>query len=207
MQEDLWASSNGQEILGKKIKQQNNYIKLTLKPFCIYLFSDVTFNSCRALPENFRCNICWKDSSTFLVGWVDSVRVCRIRKRTPQEIAADRDKPEFIVDLGTSQRTCGLTNHRLSFFCMILTCLIAVSTFETDFYISGIGPLDDTLVILGFAKEPDEDNKSQRPVMYVVEPQPTGFVELRYDSLSLRGYQHLTCNDYHLGLSRLILSF
>lgn len=125
-----------------------------------------------ALPENYRCNICWKNSSTFLVGWVDSVRVCHIRKRTPQEIATDRDKPEYIVDL--------------------------VSTFETDFFISGIGPLDDILVILGYPKERDADNNAQRPEMYFVEPQPNGFVELRYDSLSLRGYQHLTCNDYHL---------
>lgn len=80
--------------------------------------------------------------------------------------------------------------------------MIAVSIFETDFYISGIGPLDDTLVILGYSKEPDENTlKAQRPVMYVVEPHPAGFVELRSDSLSLRGYEHLKCNDYHLGMS------
>ncbi|XP_026285245.1 vacuolar protein sorting-associated protein 41 homolog [Frankliniella occidentalis] len=125
-----------------------------------------------ALPENYRCNICWKDSSTFLVGWVDCVRICHIRKKTPHEIAIDRDKPDFIVDL--------------------------VSAFETDFYISGIGPLDEQLVILGYAKEPDEDGKAQRPVMYVVQPEANSFVELRYDSLSLRGYQHLKCNEYHL---------
>ena len=125
-----------------------------------------------ALPENYRCNICWKDNATFLVGWVDSVRICHIRKKTPLELSLDREKPEFIVDL--------------------------VSTFETDYYISGIGPLDDQLVILGYAKEPDDDGKAQRPVMYVVEPQANSFVELRYDSLSLRGYQHLACNDYHL---------
>ena len=74
-----------------------------------------------------------------------------------------------------------------------------MSAFETDFFISGIGPLDDHLVILGYSKEPDEDGKAQRPVMYVVESQANSFVELRSDSLSLRGYQHLTCNDYHLG--------
>lgn len=126
-----------------------------------------------ALPENYRCNICWKDSSTFLVGWVNSVRICQIRKKTAQEIAVDRDKPEYIVDL--------------------------VSSFETDFYISGIGPLDDHLVILGYSKERDDDGKSaQRPSMYVIEPLTTSFVELRKDSLSLRGYQHLKCNDYSL---------
>lgn len=74
-----------------------------------------------------------------------------------------------------------------------------MSAFETDFYISGIGPLDDNLVVLGYAKEPDEEGKAQRPVMYVIQPLANSFVELRYDSLSLRGYQHLSSNDYHLG--------
>lgn len=64
----------------------------------------MTRNDCacifRALPENYRCNICWKNSSTFLVGWVDWVRVCHIRKKTPYEIAADKDKPEYMVDIG-----------------------------------------------------------------------------------------------------------
>ncbi|KAK3916032.1 Vacuolar protein sorting-associated protein 41-like protein [Frankliniella fusca] len=137
-----------------------------------------------ALPENYRCNICWKNSSTFLVGWVDCVRICHVRKKTPQEIASDRDKPDFIVDLGTG------------------FVLSAVSAFQTDFFISGIGPLDEHLVILGYAKEPDEDGKAQRPVMYVVQPEVNSFLELRYDSLSLRGYQHLKCNDYHLGTEK-----
>ncbi len=83
-----------------------------------------------------------------------------------------------------------------SFF---LICFV-VSGFQTDYYIAGIGPLDENLVILGYAKELDEDGKAQRPVMYVVQPEVNNFLELRYDSLSLRGYQHLKCNDYHLGL-------
>jgi hypothetical protein len=74
-----------------------------------------------------------------------------------------------------------------------------VSTFTTEFYICGIGPLDNQLVLLGYMKEPDVDGKAQRPQLYVVEPRREDYIEICTDSLSLRGYQEYKCNDYHLG--------
>lgn len=52
-----------------------------------------------ALPESYRCNLCWKNDTTLLVGWVDTVRLCMIRKRSPAELM-DRDVPEHIVEPG-----------------------------------------------------------------------------------------------------------
>ncbi|CAG2062815.1 unnamed protein product [Timema podura] len=122
-------------------------------------------------PEHFRCNLCWKTETTLLVGWVDTVRVCKIRKRSQLEINS-RDDPEFVVQ--------------------------QVSMFKTDFYICGIGPLDSNLVILGYGKELDTDGKAQRPQLYVIDAKDEDYVELSTDSLTLRGFQEYKCNDYHL---------
>ncbi|PSN43945.1 hypothetical protein C0J52_03761 [Blattella germanica] len=73
-----------------------------------------------------------------------------------------------------------------------------LSTFTTEFYISGIGPLDNQLVLLAYVKEPDAEGKAQRPQLYVVEPRVQDYVEVCTDFLSLRGYQEYKCNDYHL---------
>lgn len=72
--------------------------------------------------DNFRCNLRWSDQRTLLIGWIDTVRICVIRKRNFQELQ-NRDLPEFLVD--------------------------PISTFQTDFYICGIAPLDHQLVLLG----------------------------------------------------------
>lgn len=75
---------------------------------------------------------------------------------------------------------------------------ILVSTFQVDFYISGIAPLENQLVLLGCLKELDEDGKSQRPTLHVVEPKYQDFTLVCANSLTLRGYKEYSCNDYHL---------
>ncbi|KAL3270997.1 hypothetical protein HHI36_021499 [Cryptolaemus montrouzieri] len=121
--------------------------------------------------EKFRCNLRWADSRTLLIGWVDTVRVCIIRKRSSIELA-NKNLPEYLVD--------------------------PVSTFQTEFYISGIAPLDLQLVLLGCSKELDDDRKSLRPQLYIVEYRDNDYTEICTDSLSLRGYKEYSVNDYHL---------
>ncbi|KAF5291751.1 hypothetical protein FQA39_LY14239 [Lamprigera yunnana] len=121
--------------------------------------------------DKFRCNLRWADARTLLIGWVDTVRVCIIRKRSSVELG-NRDLPEYLVD--------------------------PVSTFQTEFYISGIAPLDNQLVLLGFSKEFDANHKSLRPQLYIVEYRDSDYVDICTDSLSLRGYEEYTVNDYHL---------
>lgn len=123
--------------------------------------------------EKFRCNLRWADARTLLIGWVDTVRVCIIRKRSSIELG-NRDLPEYLVD--------------------------PVSTFQTEFYISGIAPLDHQLVLLGFPKELDSNKKSLRPQLYIVEYRDNDYVDICTDSLSLRGYEEYTVNDYHLNV-------
>lgn len=46
---------------------------------------------------NFRCNLKWANPKTLLIGWVDTIRICVVRKRNSVEVST-RDLPAFIVD-------------------------------------------------------------------------------------------------------------
>lgn len=62
--------------------------------YCILILR-IRFYSSRL--ENFRCNFRWANSNTLLIGWVDTIRICVIRKRNSVE-ATLRALPGFIVD-------------------------------------------------------------------------------------------------------------
>lgn len=47
--------------------------------------------------NEFRCNLKWSNETTLLIGWMDSIRVCVIRKRNSIEVST-RGLPEYIVD-------------------------------------------------------------------------------------------------------------
>lgn len=53
-----------------------------------------------AQQEKPRCNICWKDANTFLIGWIDTVRICNIRRRSAAEMALTPNWPQFTVEPG-----------------------------------------------------------------------------------------------------------
>ncbi|XP_046741986.1 vacuolar protein sorting-associated protein 41 homolog isoform X1 [Diprion similis] len=152
-----WASDTGVRIYDLSAKCSLGVIQWT--------------RSIDASPEHYRCNLRWSDNRTLLIGWVDTVRICQIRKRSAQEMA-NRDLSEYAVD--------------------------PVSAFQVDFYISGIAPLENQLVILGCPKEPDETGNSQRPMLHVVEPKYLEYTAICATSLTLRGYKEYSCNDYHL---------
>ncbi|KAL5273462.1 VPS41 family protein [Megaselia abdita] len=123
--------------------------------------------------KNFRCNLRWTDGTTLLVGWVDTIRVCKIRKRNSIESIA-KSIPNYVVD--------------------------PVSTFQTSFFVCGLAPLASCqLVVLGYPKEKDpETNKAQRPVLCVLEYKGNNYEEVCTDCLSLRGYQEYKVNHYNL---------
>lgn len=57
------------------------------------------FPHIRAQPSSYRCNLCWKDEKTLLVGWVATVCICVIRKRSPVEMS-NGSLPEHVVEAG-----------------------------------------------------------------------------------------------------------
>lgn len=63
-----------------------------------------------------------------------------------------------------------------------------VSTFQTNFYISGLAVLTaNELVILGYPKEKDTEHKAMRPVLSVIQYKLNDCETLCIDSLSIRG--------------------
>ncbi|XP_017034710.1 vacuolar protein sorting-associated protein 41 homolog [Drosophila kikkawai] len=123
--------------------------------------------------ENFRCHLRWSNKHTLLIGWVDTIRICAIRRRNSIE-AASSNLPDYIVD--------------------------PVSTFQTSFYICGLAPMASSqLVVLGYRKEKSANFKALRPVLCVIEHKMNTSEEICTDSLTLRGFEEYTVNDYYLG--------
>lgn len=66
---------------------------------CIQIFVILKFNIIYSSKQDKpRCNLCWKDSNTLLVGWIDTVRICNIRRRSSAEMALAPDWPQFVVE-------------------------------------------------------------------------------------------------------------
>ncbi|CAH1788445.1 unnamed protein product [Owenia fusiformis] len=126
-------------------------------------------------PELYRCNLCWKDTTTLLIGWGDSVKVCVIKERLSHDA---RDLPNRYVEI--------------------------VSMFTTDFFISGIAPYGSSqLICLSFDIEEGAQGEAgkyaaSRPHLRIIEPHMDYYDELSNDALSIRGFQEYRCNDYHL---------
>ncbi|KXJ11617.1 Vacuolar protein sorting-associated protein 41-like [Exaiptasia diaphana] len=127
-------------------------------------------------PQLYRCNLHWKDPVTLLIGWADNIKVCVVKTRE-QEV---RDLPPRYVEI--------------------------VAMFSTEYYISGIATLGNDLVILSYLTNIEEGNvkraenvAAKRPQLRIVSV--TGFhdnEEMSADALSIRGYGHYRCDDYHL---------
>lgn len=85
--------------------------------------------------------------------------MCSVRRRSAGE-QTNTNLPEFIVE--------------------------PVCTFTTDFYISGIAALDESsqnksklnLILLGYAKELDEEGNAKRPTLQIVEPTGNDYIEV-----------------------------
>lgn len=108
-----------------------------------------------------RCNLIW-NNSTLLIGWADTIRICVIRKRNVIEVST-RNLPCFICD--------------------------PVSTFHTEFFISGLAPLNKSqqLVVLGVPKEKNDDSSNQRPVLCAIKYENNDYEELCSDILTMNG--------------------
>ncbi|XP_060554893.1 vacuolar protein sorting-associated protein 41 homolog isoform X2 [Ruditapes philippinarum] len=127
-------------------------------------------------PDLYQCNLYWQDERRLLIGWADTVKVCLVKDRVTHDV---RDLPPRYVEI--------------------------VAMFNTrDFMICGIASLEYHVVLLTYDKPPpaqqQEGNKSlsNRPNLRIVDAFMEYFEEVSNDALSIRGYQHYRCNDYHL---------
>ncbi|KAL8579065.1 hypothetical protein ACOMHN_036004 [Nucella lapillus] len=124
-------------------------------------------------PELYGCQLFWKDDRTLLVGWGDRVKVCMVKEQIQKEA---HDLPRRYVEI--------------------------TALFQTDFYVCGIAPMGDNLVILSY----DLDGMQQeggrmvckRPHLQIVDPGMNKYEEVSNDALSIRGFEEYRISDYHL---------
>ncbi|KAL1123338.1 hypothetical protein AAG570_002423 [Ranatra chinensis] len=115
---------------------------------------------------NLKCHMCWRDSCTLIVGWADTVRVCNVNQKLPH-LMNPTDATPYEVSL--------------------------VYTLAMNFVVCGVGPLEDSLVVLGLINDGD------RPQLHIIEPLArTEYTNMLPDRLSLRGYNQYTSSDYSL---------
>lgn len=135
-----------------------------------------------ALPgEQYPPHLCWANEQTLLVGWGDSVKVCRVRVRSTPH-------PPHL-----SPAPVALPLHFLEIVYM----------FTTDFYICGLGPLDEHVAVLAYNKQTDRQQASlgvdsRRPQIRVLEPLQGSFEEVSKDVLGIRGFQEYFPANYRL---------
>ncbi|MCO5553723.1 hypothetical protein L7F22_007249 [Adiantum nelumboides] len=134
--------------------------------------------------ELIRPNLVWQDDTYLVIGWGDSVKVAAIRTRRSDKVVPNRNQP-----------------YSGSKYVEI------VSTFQTQYHISGIAPYEDALVILAYlpekeAKLPDSPDgvpsrqlHAQRPEVRIVSWKNE---ELTRDALPIHGYEHYKVKDYFL---------
>uniref|UniRef100_H3AZP1 Vacuolar protein sorting-associated protein 41 homolog n=2 Tax=Latimeria chalumnae TaxID=7897 RepID=H3AZP1_LATCH len=123
-------------------------------------------------PDMYPCSICWKDNVTLIIGWGTSIKICSVKERSPMEM---RDLPSRYVEI--------------------------VSAFDTEFYVSGVAPLGDQLVILYYVKETSEQTEKEycaRPRLDIIQSLPESYEEISSDALTVRGFQENECRDYRL---------
>ncbi|KAJ7395232.1 Vacuolar protein sorting-associated protein 41 like protein [Pitangus sulphuratus] len=126
-------------------------------------------------PDMYPCSLCWKDNLTLIIGWGNSVKICSVKERHASEM---RDLPNRYVEI--------------------------VFQFDTEFYISGLAPICDQLVILSYVKEISDKTAVEccaRPRLDIVQPLPESCEEISSDALTVRGFQENECRDYHLEYS------
>lgn len=120
------------------------------------------------VPEQYPCSFSWKNSSTLLIGWRRTIRICRIEKRRRSSI---RKSPTFMVNVAITMRV--------------------------GYYICGISPLDvSQLVILAYQRHPNTD-RDVLPHLYFLQAIGSQYVEVHSAALSLRSYHQYTCEDFH----------
>ncbi|KAJ8098222.1 hypothetical protein POJ06DRAFT_200648 [Lipomyces tetrasporus] len=142
-----------------------------------------------ALPKDapradlYRPRISWISPSRFLVGWAYSIWIIKVIKTGETKDSKDNNSLLPIVSERKSE---------------VETIL------SIDGLVSGVLRYDDeSLLILTYNPPPSPTEDTPRPLALTPEIRlvsPTSGEEFSADQLSLRGYERLGANDYHLGV-------
>ncbi|CDS11660.1 hypothetical protein LRAMOSA03923 [Lichtheimia ramosa] len=165
-----WANDTGVKIYDTSTHSRITYIERTA-------------GSPRA--DLYKCRMCWKNDTTLLIAWADTVTVAMVKERQQRNDTASASSsssmPPRYVEIATM--------------------------FQTDYIVCGIAPFQDTLLLLAFMIEEEEaDADTQDPAMQRkrLAMRPELHIinefneEISADVLSMHGYEHYQANDYML---------
>ncbi|XP_074573992.1 vacuolar protein sorting-associated protein 41 homolog [Curcuma longa] len=136
-------------------------------------------------PELLLPHLVWQADTLLVIGWGTSVKIAAIK--TNQSSGANG-----------LQRSLSITSTKY---------VDIVASFQTSYYISGIAPFGDTLVVLAYILEEENGEKdfnsspparqgtAQRPEVRIVSWKND---ELTTDALPVHGYEHYKAKDYAL---------
>eukprot|EP01117_Protostelium_nocturnum_P020637 TRINITY_DN938_c0_g2_i1.p1 TRINITY_DN938_c0_g2~~TRINITY_DN938_c0_g2_i1.p1 ORF type:complete len:911 (-),score=318.10 TRINITY_DN938_c0_g2_i1:20-2752(-) len=139
----------------------------------------------------YRCNLCWENPTRLLIGWADSVKIGEIKERSPPASAVSAGDPSAALPDRYVQIT---------------------ALFQTDYYISGIAPFGEYLVMLAYLEEEDDEEETTgsrlstssnvsrgaavRPEFRIITRNNK---EISSDALTIHGFEQYKANNYRLG--------
>ncbi|KAI8332834.1 hypothetical protein BC941DRAFT_462763 [Chlamydoabsidia padenii] len=137
-------------------------------------------------PDLYKCRLVWKNDTTLMIGWADTVKVAVLKEKAKH--LQQQGQPTHYMEI--------------------------ITMFQTEYIISGIAPFNDTILLLAYIHDDDEEASSEiydpenpsyqrrrlasRPELHIVDPQMDN-EEISADVLALNGYEHYQANDYVLG--------
>ncbi|KAG6472337.1 vacuolar protein sorting-associated protein 41 homolog [Zingiber officinale] len=136
-------------------------------------------------PELLLPHLVWQADTLLVIGWGTSVKIAAIK----------------------SNQSSGANGMQISLSITSTKYVDIVASFQTSYYISGIAPFGDTLVVLAYIPEEENGEKdfnsspparlgtAQRPVVRIVSWKNE---ELTTDALPVHGYEHYKAKDYAL---------
>ena len=89
-------------------------------------------------PGAYRCHLCWKNSTTLIIGWANSVKIGVVKTRK------------------------SVNDNNVSKYIQI------VAMFNTDFIISGIAPYEQDLIVLAYILNEDNTNENLPPEIRIL---------------------------------------
>lgn len=137
-------------------------------------------------PEALLPHLVWQDDTLLVIGWGTSVKIASIK--------SDQQKPAY----GTYRQVQMSSLNQVDI----------VASFQTSYFISGIAPFGDSLVILAYIPTEEDGVKeisstttlsrqgnAQRPEVRIVSWNSD---ELTMDALPVHGFEHYKAKDYSL---------
>nr|CAB3488657.1 unnamed protein product [Digitaria exilis] len=137
-------------------------------------------------PEFLLPHLVWQDDTVLVIGWGTSVKIAAIRTDLSQGLN------------GIQRSIAAVSSEKY---------VDIVGSFQTGYYISGIAPFGDLLVVLAYIPDEEEKEKkisasvtsrqgtAQRPEIHLVSWKND---ELTTDALPIHGYEHYKAKDYAL---------